>query len=167
MSRLYERLIDGLAYASAIAIALLAIIISYSVVLRQVFGSVPPWVSDVTSFTLVAVTFAGGAYVLERDGHTRIDILIGSLSGRPRRVLEVLSAILGFIAVAVLAGAAFYAVIDNYERGAHVVRAIQVQKWIVLSPIAIGSVLIAIKFLQVARRKWRGEREGETPKVSL
>lgn len=152
MSRVFERLLDVFAALSAAALAFMAVAICYEVALRQVFQVVPVWVNDVTAFILLGVTFAGGAYVLARDGHTRVDILLPLIKGRPRAVLDLVSTLLGFAAAAVLAAAAFYSVLDNYERGTRVVRALQFEKWIVLTPILIGSVLIAITFLQAA---WR------------
>ena len=124
MSKLYEWLLHFLAALAAIGIGFVAVAITYSVVLRQLFGTVPLWVNDVTSFLLVAITFAGGAYVLARDGHTRVDILLQAIHGRSRAVLDLVSALLGFAATAVLTAAAVYTVLDQYERATVVVRAI-------------------------------------------
>jgi C4-dicarboxylate transporter DctQ subunit len=155
VSKLYQWLLGILAALAAVGIGFVAVAITYSVVLRQVFQIVPLWVNDVTSFLLVAITFAGGAYVLARDGHTRVDILLQAIHGRSRVLLDLVSALLGFAATAVLTAAAAYTVMDQYERATLVVRAIEVPKWIVLAPILIGSALVAITFLQIARQCWR------------
>jgi len=155
VSKLYDRLLGLLAAFAAAGIAFVALTITYSVLLRQLFGAVPLWVNDVTSYLLVAITFAGGAYVLARDGHTRVDILLNQVNGRLRAKLDLASALLGFLATAVLTGAALYTVVDQYQRGTWVVRTIEVQAWIVLAPIPIGSALIAITFLRIAWQCWR------------
>jgi TRAP-type C4-dicarboxylate transport system permease small subunit len=161
VSKLHEWLLGLLAALAAVGIGFVAVAITYSVVLRQTFGIAPLWVNDVTSFLLVAITFAGGAYVLARDGHTRVDILLEAIHGRSRAVLDLVSALLGFVATTVLTAAAVYTVLDQYERGTVVVRAIEVPKWIVLTPILIGSALVAVTFLQIAWQCWRNRLRRE------
>ena len=50
--------------------------ITYDVIVRYVFNDTLLWLNDVTGYLLAALTFLGGAYVMSRDGHTRVDILV-------------------------------------------------------------------------------------------
>jgi TRAP-type C4-dicarboxylate transport system permease small subunit len=166
VSKLYDRLLGLLAAFAAAGIAFVALAITYAVVLRQLFGAVPLWVNDVTSYLMVAITFAGGAYVLAHDGHTRVDILLNQIKGSARARLDLASALLGFLATAVLTGAGLYTVVDQYQRGTWVLRTIEVRTWIVLTPIVIGSALTAISFLRIAWQCWREGLRGQADQDS-
>lgn len=155
VSSVFDRIIHGLAYLSAAAIAFVALVICYTVIMRYFFQIIPLWTNDITSFLLLGITFAGGAYVAEKDAHTRVDILIRLIHGRPRMYLELAVAVFVCLVTAVLAWFAFHTVIDQYERGTRIMRSIIVPRWIILLPILIGSVLISLKYLQIAVRIWR------------
>jgi C4-dicarboxylate transporter, DctQ subunit len=146
--------------------------ITYDVVVRYVFNDTLIWLNDVTGYLLAALTFLGGAYVMSRDGHTRVDILITHGGANVRRWLTLIDAILILLVCAVLAVASGYSVWDSYSRNVSVVGIVQVPRWLVLAPIFIGTVLIClerIRYIATLLRRWSDAdaltTPGETPRV--
>lgn len=155
MNSVFDRIVNGLAVLSAAAIGFIAVVICYMVIMRYFFGVIPLWINDVTSFLLLTITFAGGAYVAGKDAHTRVDIVVLLIRGRPRMYVDFGVAIFVCVVTAILAWFAFHTVVDQYERGTRIVRSIIVPRWIVLLPILVGSILISLKYMQIAWRTWR------------
>ena len=122
--------------------------ITYEVVSRHFFNSAPLWVNDVTGYLQLAVTFLGGAYVMSREGHTRVDILLTHASARAQERLTLLNAVLVLLVSVVIAGAAGFAVVDSYQRNLATVGIIDVPRFVILSPIVIGAVLLSIERLR-------------------
>lgn len=134
--------------------------ITYEVVARHFFNAIPLWVNDVTGYLLMAVTFLGGAFVMSREGHTRVDILIVHADASVQRTLTLVNAILVLLVSAVLACAAGYAVWDSFARKLSVVGVVEVPRYVVLSPIFVGCVLLCVErtlrvraLVQVLRRR--------------
>lgn len=125
--------------------------ITYEVVARHLFGEAPLWINDVTGYLMLALTFLGGAFVMAREGHTKVDILVDHSSARVQRWLALVNAVLILFVGIVLSCAAGFSVWDAYERKLAVTGIIDVPRYVVLSPIFVGSVLLCIERVQRIR----------------
>jgi TRAP-type C4-dicarboxylate transport system permease small subunit len=130
--------------------------VSYEVVVRHFFGLVPLWVNETTGYLLLALTFLGGAFVMARDGHTQVDIVVEHTTPGVKRRLGLVNAVLVLFVALVLACASGYTVWDGYQRKLMVIGIIEVPRWLVLSPIFVGSVLLFFERLQRLRTLLRG-----------
>jgi TRAP-type C4-dicarboxylate transport system permease small subunit len=130
--------------------------ITYEVVARHFFDAVPLWVIDVTGYLLMAVTFLGGAFVMAREGHTRVDILVVHASTGIQRTLMLVNAILVLVVALVLSVVSGYSVWDAFQRNLAVVGVVDVPRYVVLSPIFVGCVLLCVERLQRLRVLLRG-----------
>lgn len=144
--------------------------ITYDVVVRYVFNDTLLWLNDVTGYLLAALTFLGGAYVMSRDGHTRVDILVTHAPLVIRRPLPLVDAILVLCVCLVLAVASGYTVWDSYQRHVSVVGIVQVPRALVIAPIFVGTVLLCIERARFIRRLLRGSGDAyaagaEPPRV--
>ena len=146
--------------------------ITYDVVVRTVLNDTLLWLNDVTGYLLAALTFLGGAYVMSRDGHTRVDILVTHAPPVIRRPLPLVDAVLVLLTCLVLVGASGYTVWDSWQRNVSVVGVVQVPRALVLAPIFIGTLLLSIERLRFIRRLLRGSLDahgspatGEPPLV--
>jgi len=146
--------------------------ITYDVVVRYLFNDTLIWLNDVTGYLLAALTFLGGAYVMSREGHTRVDILVTHAGASVRRWVTLVDAILVLVVCAVLVVASGYSVWDSYTRNVSVVGNVQVPRWLVLAPILIGTALIVVeraRYIRALLGRWNDAdaltAPGETPRV--
>lgn len=137
--------------------------ITYDVVVRYVFNDTLIWLNDVTGYLLAALTFLGGAYVMSRDGHTRVDILVNHAPLAIRRPLPLIDAVLVFCVCAVLVAASGYTVWDSYQRNVSVVGVVQVPRALVLAPILVGTLLLCIERARFILRLLRGSVDPHAP----
>ncbi|MFO1310649.1 MAG: TRAP transporter small permease [Burkholderiales bacterium] len=119
--------------------------VSYEVAARHFFGAVPLWINDVTGYLLLALTFLGGAFVMARDGHTQVDIVVEHTTPVVRRRLILLNCALILCVALVLSAVAGFTVVDSYRRHLMMMGIIDVPRWIVLSPIFVGAVLLVVE----------------------
>lgn len=117
-SPLFERAIDrGLRYTSTIGkfvaiaggacIVLMAVLIVYGVIARNVLKQPVGGLEEVAGFLTVPAVFLPLAYTLETGGHIRTELFIGRISSRTRHHVEVVTRVLALLFTTVLAYALF------------------------------------------------------------
>ena len=82
---------------SAAIIGFMVVLTSVDVILRYLFRSPLPGVVDLTEMFMVAAVYPAVAYVQQKKGHIRVDIIIGKLVGPPRITVEISVLILSLI----------------------------------------------------------------------
>ena len=76
---------------------------TYAVVRRYLFNSPLDWVLDVSELLMVAAVFLGTAYLLQNNGHVRVDLVLNILPKKTVRVLSIVTAICVLLFCVVLA----------------------------------------------------------------
>jgi TRAP-type mannitol/chloroaromatic compound transport system permease small subunit len=82
-----------------------AFIIFYEIIVREVLHSPTTWVSEATVFGCGLLYMLGGAWTLKQDGHVRVDMLYHGLSRRGKAIIDCVTyfAFLLYIAVMIWA----------------------------------------------------------------
>ncbi len=140
--------------AGALVIGLM-VCISADVTARYLFKSPISWVFESTEYGLLYITFLGAAWLLRRDGHVRVDVVLNRLSPQPRLILEIITFL-------ILAGICFMlfwygtqVTIDNFKRGILSVKYYEVPKFIFLAVIPLGSLLLFIESIKKIINQYR------------
>ncbi|MFV0512774.1 MAG: TRAP transporter large permease subunit [Jhaorihella sp.] len=71
-----------------LAVAFMVVAICFEVFTRSVLGSATIWVTEVTTYLVVAITFIGAAFAESRGAHVRIALILDRLRPEYRRNLE-------------------------------------------------------------------------------
>ncbi len=87
---------------AALLIALAVLVICDMVIERYVFNRTTIWQIDVVTYSIVAATFVGSAYVLMARGHVNVDILPLQLGARGRYWLALATQVVAIFFVVVL-----------------------------------------------------------------
>jgi len=79
------------------------------------------WVMEVTEYSLLYITFLGTAWVLEREGHVKMDIIIDALNPKKQALLGMVISIIGsamslYLMAQVLRGNITTGVLSNAHR---------------------------------------------------
>lgn len=163
MRSLLDRISTALMVLAASAVAFIAVAIGYGVIARKFFPVAPTWVNDVTSYALLVITFAGGAYVSARDAHTRVDLFRERLSERGKRYATLAAYTVCFVSCLVLAVTAGIVTLDNFARDTRLIRTIEIPKWTVIAVVAAGAAMVALTYavqiIDGLRRQTRTQTE--------
>jgi TRAP-type mannitol/chloroaromatic compound transport system permease small subunit len=65
-----------------------AIVITYEIVIREIFHRPTTWAAELTVFACGLLYLLGGAWTLLMDGHVRVDILHSRFKPRPRALID-------------------------------------------------------------------------------
>ena len=146
MHMLFKQVSNALMTLAAATVAFIAVAIGYGVIARKTFLISPIWINDVTSYALLVITFAGGAFVAAKGTHTRVDLLRDRLSNRGKHYATLVADAICFASSLVLAVAASIVALDNFERGTRLIRAIEIPKWIIIAIVAAGAAIVALTY---------------------
>lgn len=99
--RAVDRLDEGVGWLLGPMIVFVSAAIVYEVVSRGVFNVATTWVSETSVYGSAAVYLLAGGYALLHRRHVRIDLVLGALSPRLAKVLDVV--VLPFLLVYLMA----------------------------------------------------------------
>ncbi|MDJ0947668.1 MAG: TRAP transporter small permease [Alphaproteobacteria bacterium] len=107
-------------------------------------GLVVPSAAEFSGFFLAGASFLALAYTMRHGGHIRVSLLVQTISGEPRRLIELWCLAFGAATVAFFAWHAILLVLDSYEFEEVSYGIIAVPLWIPQSAMALGLVVLAI-----------------------
>ena len=143
-----ERLARPLIW-SAGAVSTLLILVTlaltvYSVFMRYVIVRPPVWIDELVGYLLVALIALGVAEAYRRDNHISIDLLTEGLRGWKSRVRWIWSDLCVLAFSVVLGMSTWEAIEFAHGFGSYSSGAIEIQTWIPMVPMLVGSVLLGL-----------------------
>jgi C4-dicarboxylate transporter, DctQ subunit len=164
----FGRILDGvLSFMTVLAALLLLFItfsIGYSVFTRQFNLPMPVWVVQINEYAMLWITFLTTAWVLARQKHASVQILVQRLGGRGKKTLIFLHNLVGALLCGILCYYGAMTTIDHFLRRVIDVGSIDFPKAYVLMIIPVGFFLLTVQFsrnMVVAWLKKPGEFEKE------
>lgn len=115
------------------------------------------WVLEVSEYALLFITFLGSPYLLEKNMHVVLDLVINNLPRKSKIWLQGLNACIGFFVCAVLTVVGIMVVIDQYQIGTREITVMRPLSWWITAALPLGTGLMSIQFLDQIIRSTRGE----------
>ena len=144
-----------LVFIASFMMAGLMIIVCMDLTLRYFFNSPLLWGTEVTEILLLYITFLGMAWVFREDGHVVIDVFIGKVAGRKKRILNGISYFLVGIVSWVLIYYGFYCAYDHYTRGVFNPTVIETPIFLIIIVIPIGGIPLFLEVLIKFRKLFK------------
>jgi TRAP-type C4-dicarboxylate transport system permease small subunit len=145
--QLIERVARWGAYAAAFLILAMSLWITYDVLGRNLFGIASPWAFDLSEYSLVWMTFLAAPWILLRDGHVRIEILVDVLGKPAQRVLGIVVSLIGFAACAILTWRTGIAAIEYYQNTVMMPRIWHIPRIWPYCILPIGGLMLSLTFI--------------------
>lgn len=147
---LFDR-INNFAVFLAGILVVLAMSITCAEILMRYFLSRPIlWATEVTEYSLLFITFLASAWLLGKDGHVRMDLLVNSLNPKARSFAELLASIMGAICSLAFFWYGAKVTWANFQQHAVIPSNLEPPFYLILAIIPIGSFLLLIQFLRRA-----------------
>lgn len=146
--RVYDRLIDALAFVGGVVVAGIFLAIVYDVTIRTIGLRTPLWTVALAEYGLLYATLLASPWVLRRKSHVFITILTGRLRGAARTTVEKFSYSAACLVCLLLAGVSLGVAIDEFHRGIVDIRTFRTPFWIVTAPMPLSFLLLAIQFVR-------------------
>ncbi|MTW18627.1 TRAP transporter small permease subunit [Rhodoplanes serenus] len=157
LGRAFDMLLNAFALVSGALLVAMMLATVLRVALRTVFNYGILGVDQVSGIFMVYCAFLGAAWVLRRDGHVTVDILVATLPPRARRFFEILASVIGAAACLTIAYFSVVAVQLSLQRGIVVAAELEIPRAVNLIAIPVGCFLLGIEFIRRGLRLYRGE----------
>lgn len=147
LDRILARVENLFAALGVWGLAFVLFAVCLEIVMRGLINRPQQWVSEMTEYALLYITFLGTAWLQRQNGHVAVDLLTNALSERWRRYLSIVSAVIGVVIGVVFAWFGTSATINALLRGAYRPTVLEFPTWIVLAVIPIGGIVLGLRFL--------------------
>ncbi len=122
-------------------------IIVVEVIFRAIYGTSMIWVIEISEYLLLFLTFLGAPYLLEKNQHVSIDLIIDIVSKSKKKFLIIFNYSLGIIICGTFTYAGTIVVLDQIETGVKAVTILAPEKYMYTIILPIGMFLLSIQFL--------------------
>jgi C4-dicarboxylate transporter DctQ subunit len=116
---------------------------------------------------LLYIALLGAAWVLRRNEHVTIDLLLGHVGPRTRWFLTVVSAVIGALVCLVITVFGTLEVIDSLQKGVRIPAEIEMPRAVNLVVIPIGFLLLMLQFLRQTVDLLKGADPPPPPSASV
>ena len=131
-------------------IPLMALAITFDVILRYVFNAPTIWVFDVSGYAMLWLAFLSAPWLVRHHGHIRIEFVTMRLGPRARPRLSVLTSLIGAVTMAVVTWQTASETITAFVSGYLTVGSFQIPRWLVWVVMPVGSLFTVLEFLRAA-----------------
>ena len=146
MRRFLDRLYLAAGGLAATFIVLIAVLMVGQSVLRE-FGVRTGAVNDVVAWFCAAAAFLAMAHAFKHGDFVRVTLLLEHLNAGTRRVLEIISLLIGTVAVSYLAWSACLFTFESWQFNDIAQGLLPLPLWIPQLSFALGSVLLWVALL--------------------
>ena len=161
LGRAYRGLLHAGAVAAALILGLLALLVTGDVLARNLGLGTLPWILEVSEYGLPLATFLVAPWLLHRNEHVRLDVLLTSLPHGVARALDRFSDAVGLAVSAIFVAYGARAVASSAQQGALVIKSVVFPEWWLYAPVPICFAFLAVEF--VRRFLGWGALEGSGP----
>jgi TRAP-type C4-dicarboxylate transport system permease small subunit len=114
-------------------------------------------VDQLSGTSMLYITFLGAAWVLRREEHGTIDLLLSALRPQAKLRMIAISSVIGALICLTVALFGTLEVISSWQRGVQIPNELEYPRAFNLVIIPLGFLCLGLQFLRRARNHLRGE----------
>lgn len=166
--KIFDSIIDGLGFLAGIIIIFTMITVSTDVTLRYTLNKPITWSTEITEVSLLYIAFLGITWLLKKEGHVNVDIILIHLKPKSQALLGILSSVVGVFIAFILV---WYGAITSFQytvQGIAEPTILELPKGPLMTIIPLGSFFLLFQFVRRAYNfwvKWKALSGKETQKV--
>ena len=149
--RAYALLLQAFAYIAAVLVGAMALAVTLDVVGRNLGWSNTGWVVELTEYSLPVATLLVAPYLLYRNEHVRLDVVLVLLPKRMSLFLERSADVLGMMICAIFVWYGIKLIFDSARLGSMVVKTLAIPEWWQYALVPVSFTLLAIEFARRLR----------------
>ena len=154
--RAFDLIVDGGAALAAILMVAVMLTTTVKVVFRYGLREGLIGIDQISGTMLLYITFLGAAWVLRREEHVTLDLVVGRIAPEARRQLLIWGSVAGALVCLAVTGFGAFETITSWQRGIRIPAELEIPRAINLAVIPVGCLFLGLQFLRRAWRHWRG-----------
>ncbi|MGU3576158.1 TRAP transporter small permease [Brucellaceae bacterium C25G] len=163
IEKLYDFILSFFAFIACLTLIAMMLATVIKVGMRVFFNYGIHGIDQISGIMMVYITFLGAAWVLRKDGHVTVDILMTIVSPPTRRIMLVVSSIISAVVCLLMAYYGYQAIVRSIQRGIMVASELEIPRAINLAVIPVGCFLLGVEFILRTLRFIRADKI-QTPK---
>jgi C4-dicarboxylate transporter DctQ subunit len=148
MTRMLNRIYGFLEVVICVILVLMVLTIFYAVFARAVGLPGPVWITQFNEYAMLFATFLGAAWLLSKDKHVSIELLVSRLSDRGKKIMKLIHSLVGCALCALLSWYSALTTIEHFRRNIIHVQAVDMPMAYVLFIIPLGFFLLVLQFIR-------------------
>lgn len=159
LSVIYNRIVDAGALLAGLLLLFLMLSVTLEVGLRYFLGRPTSWVVEVSGYILLYIPFLVAAWVLRRDDHVKMDLVLVMLNPKAQSLVNTITSFVSAVICLLLTLFGIKVTLYYAELGYKTPTVLMLPKSIIISIIFLGSFLLCIQFFIGAVRHLRTWRK--------
>jgi len=148
LGKLFDQINFIMIIIAAILLVGMTFLVGTDITLRYLFYRPLGWVKEVSEYILVFLGFLVAAWILKDDGHVKMDLVLNNVSPRVQTMMNIVTSIISVIGVFIITWFSLRVIIQFYQTKLVTPSVLEPQKWILITPIFVGSLLLTIQFIR-------------------
>lgn len=148
VGKVFDRINTIVVIIGAFLLLVLTFMVGADITLRYLFNKPLGWVKELSEYTLVALGFLTAAWILKDDAHVTMDLVLAKVSPRMQAMLNIITSIISTVVVLIITWFSFTVTVDFYQTKVVAPTVLEPPKWILMTPIIVGSFLLAMQFVR-------------------
>ena len=161
LGRAYRGVRRAGAVASALLLGVLVALVAGDVLARNMGLGTLPWILEVSEYGLALATFLVAPWLLYRNEHVRLDVLLTTVQAPVARALDRVSDVVGLAVSGVLVVYGIRAIVSSAQQGSLIIKSVVFPEWWLYAPVPVCFAFLAVEF--VRRFFGAGALEGGGP----
>ena len=161
----FDLTVDFLAYLAGASLIFIVLSVSVDVALRFFLNRPMGWVVEVSEYIIVGSAFLAAAWVLKKEGHISVDVLVNLFKLKNRMLIIVITSIVGTIICLLFTWWGVVTTLYHFDEGTILGwKTLELPFAPLLMVIPIGFLLLFIQFIRqtyIYLGKWRDPHEEE------
>ena len=149
--KLYRLVIQAMAWVAAVVLGLMALAVTLDVVARNTGWGDTGWVVELSEYSLPLATLLVAPWLLYRNEHVRLDVVLTMLPGKFALWLERVADVLGILICAVFVWFGSKLIVDSVRLGSMVVKTLSIPEWWQYALVPVCFFLLAVEFARRLR----------------
>jgi C4-dicarboxylate transporter DctQ subunit len=149
-STVFDRVLDGGLVAAGGILAFLMLTVFLDVILRDTGHAPLPWALEYVQYGLLFMTFLGAGWVLKKEAHVSLDLVLSKVSTKCSHLLQTINSIVCALICFILTyyGAALCH--EQFISKSYQPTPMETPDFIVFGVIPLGTLLLTIQFIRRA-----------------
>jgi C4-dicarboxylate transporter, DctQ subunit len=144
----FDKTLDIMAYICMFFIAFIIFTMVLDITLRATIRQTLGPITDIDRLLLVYLPFLGGAWLLRREGHVNVDLILARLPRIPQSILLVLFSMIGIILGILMVWYGGKLTIELIQRDSRTLDILETPMWVYQIPVPIGGLLLFGQFIR-------------------
>ncbi len=171
---IFDRIMGIFFFVASILLILMLLFVLIEVVARYFFNQSQMWVIESCEYSLLYITFLGTAWLLRKNGHIKVDLVITRLSPKARVIVDTITAFIGIGISIVITWYGVLVTYDMFQKGITAITALEPPVGILTAVVPVGGFLLLLQFirsvfnsLEILKGEAKLEEKGDVSEATI